>query len=98
MNQQIGGKQLTNENLLQYFQIGKAVSEGKQNERQLVTIKQENNFQAMERAYNSAADRTAQAMIDYWKTRPIEYVDANGNKVIERIEGNIIKRQRISPK
>lgn len=98
MNQQIGGKQLTNENLLQYFQIGKAVSEGKQNERQLVTIKQENNFQAMERAYNSAADRTAQAMIDYWKTRPIEYIDANGNKVIERIEGNVIKRQRISPK
>lgn len=95
MNQQIGGKQMTNEGLLHFFQIGKAVSESQNNERQLVTIKQETNFRAMEQAYNAAADRTAQAMIDYWQTRPIEYVDANGNKVIERMEGGVLRRQRI---
>lgn len=108
INKEMGGEQMSNEDMLQFFLIGKRakslgfpdlaeqLAESRENDRQLITIKQETNMEAMTRAYQSAAEQAADRMINYWQTRPIEYIDTDGNKVIERKEGNIIKRQRIS--
>jgi hypothetical protein len=112
INEQLGGERVSNEELMNYFLLGrglknigfnlpdleKTIEQGRKNEIELITIKQETNWDAMQKAYENAANKSAQQMIAYWQTRPVEYIDSDGVKVVERMEGGVIKRQRITKK
>lgn len=112
INDRLGGERVSNEELMNYFLLGRnlknigfnlpdleeTIKQGRKNEIELITIKQETNWDAMQKAYENAASKSAQQMISYWQTRPVEYIDSDGVKVIERMEGGVIKRQRITKK
>lgn len=52
-------------------------------------------LEALERGYREAAKEQAAQMISYWRTRPIEYLDEDGNRVtqFERGGTTVIQRQ-----
>lgn len=52
-------------------------------------------LEALERGYREAAKEQAAQMIGYWRTRPIEYLDEDGNRVtqFERGGTTVIQRQ-----
>lgn len=52
-------------------------------------------LEALERGYKEAAKEQAAQMISYWRTRPIEYLDEDGNRVtqFERGGTTVIQRQ-----
>jgi len=49
-------------------------------------------------AYSDAAMQASTEMINYWKTRPVEYLGNDGEKVIEWVDGGTVRRQRINDK
>lgn len=53
------------------------------------------DLEAQKAAYRDAANAAAQTMIDYWKTRPTEWIDSDGVTVYEREQGGKIERKRI---
>ncbi len=101
INDRMGGRRLTNEELFKYYQLGRRVSERKEigipaaaqsarasKDRAAIEVA------VMQHAYAQASDKAADKMIAYWKTRPVEKV-VGGQKVIEWQEGSGVRRQRI---
>lgn len=52
-------------------------------------------YHLMAKAYSEAAQASAGKMIEYWKSRPVEWIDADGSRVIERQAGGRVERRKI---
>ncbi len=101
-NEKLGGRRMSNEELVQYALIGQRLHDdpllsfalGLRNRSEAIeAAKVEAQFAVMERSYREAAMAAADKQIEYWKTRPIEYYNSAGEKVIEREAGGTIHRQ-----
>ena len=116
LNEAIGGRAMSNEEMVRLFQLGRMVEdrlpalrtpapaavdvsailrEIQRGQVELANLRQERDDRAMREAYELAADRAAEKMIAYWKTRPTEWIDSDGARVFERHEGGRIERKRI---
>jgi hypothetical protein len=101
INDKMGGRRLTNEELFKYYQLGRRVSERKEigipaaaTSARASKDRAAMEMAVMQHAYAEASDKAADKMIAYWKTRPVEKV-VGGQKVIEWQEGSGVRRQRI---
>ena len=101
LNERMGGRRLTNEELFKYYELGRRVSQRKEIAIPVAaTSARASKDRAalevaiMQHAYAQASDKAADKMIAYWKTRPVEKV-VGGQKVIEWQEGSGVRRQRI---
>lgn len=109
LNMEMGGRSVSNEELVRLFNLGKAfeastsagpafnmgpvVDKLLKEQRELLRMESGASLRAMERAYQQAADRSAEKMIAYWQTRPVEKVAPDGGRLIEWRDGNTIRRQ-----
>lgn len=111
LNEKVGRK-VDNEQMVKLYLLGKSLREslagktaipglveqarrGQQRREELsVNIP----YEIMAKAYREAAQESAGRMIDYWKTRPVEWIDGAGNKVVERHDGGRIERRKIKAK
>lgn len=48
--------------------------------------------------HRKAIQESTSELIEYWSSRPIEYLDGNGNRIIERKTGGVIHRQTLKSK
>lgn len=101
INDRMGGRRLTNDELFKYYQLGRRVSERKEigipaaaQSARASKDRAAMEVAIMQHAYAEASDKAADKMIAYWKTRPVEKV-VGGQKVIEWQEGSGVRRQRI---
>ena len=103
-NRKLGGRKLKNEDLVKYALIGQRFADTplldyalslKGRAEQYEAMKLELQFDAMRTAYRDAAMAAADKQIEYWKSRPIEYLDSNGNTVREWSNGSGVVRQII---
>jgi len=109
-NAMLGGRAVSNEELVRTFKIGQlteqrfefnrpdfadALRRVQADQQRIAQAQEERRFRVMQEAYERAADQSAERMIEYWRTRPIEWIDDDGARVVERHEGNVIRRKRI---
>lgn len=104
INERMGGRRLTNEELFKYYELGRRVSQRKEigipvaaQSARASKDRAAMEVAIMQHAYAQASDKAADKMIAYWKTRPVEKV-VGGQKVIEWQEGSGVRRQRIKSK
>lgn len=104
-NRKLGGRKLKNEDLVKYALIGQRFADTplldyalslKGRAEQYEAMKLELQFDAMRTAYRDAAMAAADKQIEYWKSRPIEYLDSEGNTVREWSNGSGVVRQVIT--
>lgn len=104
-NRKLGGRKLKNEDLVRYALIGQRFADTplldyalslKGRAEQYEAMKLELQFDAMRIAYRDAAMAAADKQIEYWKSRPIEYLDSDGNTVREWSNGSGVARQVIT--
>lgn len=104
-NRKLGGRKLKNEDLVKYALIGQRFADTplldyalslKSRSEQYEAMKLELQFDAMRTAYRDAAMAAADKQIEYWKSRPIEYLDSEGNTVREWSNGSGVVRQVIT--
>lgn len=111
LNSEVGGRQVSNEELVRLFNLGKAYEDSAtrlpvfdtgpmiqrmvKSQQDLMRAQSTMQYKAMQEAYNRAADQAAEKMIGYWKTRPVEKVAPNGGKMIEWHEGGAVRRQTV---
>ena len=104
-NRKLGGRKLKNEDLVKYALIGQRFADTplldyalslKGRAEQYEAMKLELQFDAMRTAYRDAAMAAADKQIEYWKSRPIEYLDSDGNTVREWSNGSGVVRQVIT--
>lgn len=101
INDRMGGRRLTNEELFKYYELGRRVAQRKEiaipvaaTSARASKDRAAMEVAVMQSAYAQASDKAADKMIAYWKTRPVEKV-VGGQKVIEWQEGSGVRRQRI---
>ena len=101
INERMGGRRLTNEELFKYYELGRRVAQRKEiaipvaaQSARASKDRAALEVAIMQHAYAQASDKAADKMIAYWKTRPVEKV-VGGQKVIEWQEGSGVRRQRI---
>ena len=101
INERMGGRRLTNEELFKYYELGRRVAQRKEiaipvaaQSARASKDRAAMEIAIMQHAYAQASDKAADKMIAYWKTRPVEKV-VGGQKVIEWQEGSGVRRQRI---
>lgn len=108
LNEKIG-RRVDNEQMVSLYLLGKKLQEGMANKSALPGLVEQAKagqqrkeklsvdipYHIMAKAYQEAAQAQAQEMIAYWKTRPVEWIEADGTKVIERQAGGRIERRKI---
>lgn len=101
INEKMGGRRLTNKELLVYYELGRRVALRKEIPTPITAGMTKDraalDVALMKHAYTEASDKAADKMIEYWKTRPIEKMGPGG-KVIEWQEGSAVRRQKIKAK
>lgn len=99
-NQALGGKSVSEQELIHYFQLGKQVAKAPtfagvddktraaiKHGHQLSQLEQERVLAMQKKAFKEAADRSADKMIAYWQTRPVVIPTKEG-RVVKYKEGN----------
>lgn len=111
LNEKIGRK-VDNDSLVSLYLLGRKfqdalsnktaipalVEQARQGQARKEKLSVDIPYQLMAEAYREAAQSSADKMIDYWKTRPVEWVDGDGSRVIERQAGGRIERRKIKKK
>jgi hypothetical protein len=64
-------------------------------EKQIQQVQTEGQYRVMKEAYENAAERSANKMIAYWKSRPVEKLGAGGERLIEWYEGGKKRKQTV---
>lgn len=104
INAEMGGRRLTNTEMLQIFKLGQKVKRDPLSRVMPTIIKTDQKarsmsdgfqYDLMEAAYAKAAQGAAQTMIRYWKSRPVQFVDADGNTKISWETGGTKFKQTI---
>ena len=115
-NNLIGGRQISNDELVEFFNIGKAVSQfanagvvsipaqamteivkdSKRTQSEIIKIKQELDMGTMKAAYEDAAKKSTDQLIQYFDSRPVTYFDETGAQVSKVKQGNttVIRRAK----
>lgn len=106
INAEMGGRRLSNAEMLQIFKIGQRVKRDPLSHVMPTIIKTDQKarsmsdgfqYELMTQAYEKAAQGAAQTMIQYWKSRPVQFIDADGNTKISWETGGTKFKQIIKP-
>lgn len=101
-NVEVGGRGISNEELVQYALMGQRVYDDpllgyalelREKTEQIEQAKIEMQLQAYREAALEAAKYMASEQITYWKSRPVQYRNDEGELVRQWVEGNTIFRQ-----
>lgn len=111
LNMAVGGRQVSNEELVRLFKLGKAFESTQtkapaynydlgpllerllSGQRETQRLEAALSYTVMREAYTEAAERSAEKMIEYWQTRPVEKMAPDGSKMLEWKEGEAVRRQ-----
>jgi len=111
LNMAVGGRHVSNEELVRLFKLGKAFESTQtkapaynydlgpllerllSGQRETQRLEAALSYTAMKEAYTEAAERSAEKMIEYWQTRPVEKMAPDGSKMLEWKEGEAVRRQ-----
>ncbi len=108
LNEKIG-RRVDNEQMVSLYLLGKKLQEGMANKSALPGLVEQAKagqqrkeklsvdipYHLMAKAYQEAAQAQAQEMIAYWKTRPVEWIEADGTRVMERQAGGRVERKKV---
>ena len=105
-NRRIGGAALSNEELVKLVELGRATIDNRSSLPSVVGGANESAdreaelrvnipLEAMAAAYKEASMLAAEKTIAYWKERPVEWIEADGTKVMQRYRGRSIEQIRI---
>lgn len=108
LNKKIGRK-VDNEQMVSLYLLGKKlqdslnggsalpalVEQARKGQQRREKMELDIPYHLMAKAYNEAAQASAGKMIEYWKSRPVEWIDADGSRVIERQAGGRVERRKI---